>query len=328
MSKVSKYSLMGACAVVAAMVATPSYALFGKTETKTESGNATNNLGTYKGMKKEIGVKGFENKAGWSGDFDLSENLSVMLESSLFDTGRFVVLQREKLGDVIAEQDLQASGRAAKAKNAAQTGKLRSARYIAGGAITEVTHNQSGGGGGLNVGGFRLGLSKNDAQITCIVTLTDTTTGEIVGKERVVGKAGGTGLNVGYSGNIGGELGGFKKTPIGQAAQDVINKAAEFLAKKMEEFPVSGSVIKVADSGQIIINRGSEFGVEVGSTLTMATEGKELIDPDSGASLGKEEGRVLGHLKVAKVLDKISYCEVVDGEKEPEAGAVVTFDKK
>ena len=37
---------------------------------------------------------------------------------------------------------------------------------------------------------------------------------------------------------------------------------------------------------------------------------------------------LLWALVVAKVLEKVSYCDVVDGEKEPEAGAVVTFDSK
>lgn len=299
-----------------------------KGKTEATSGNATNNLGDYKGIKKEIGVKGFENQAGWHGDWDLGNNLSIMLESALFDTGRFVLLQREKLADTIAEQDLQASGRAAKAKNVAQTGKIRSARYLASGAITEVSHDQSGGGGGLSFKGISIGAKKNNAQIACIVTLTDTTTSEIVAKERVVGKAGGTGLSVGYSGTLSGDLGGFAKTPIGEAAQDVINQAAIFIAKKMEEFPLSGSVIKATDDGKVIINRGSEFGIAEGQTMTMATEGQELVDPDSGASLGKEQGKVIGQLKVSKVTDKVSYCDVVEGEKSPAAGTVVTFDKK
>ena len=331
MQKMSSVGFGAALAAVVVFAAVPSQAGLGDLlhpKTETASGNATNNLGTYKGIKKEIGVKGFENQAGWSGDYDLGNNLSLLLESALFDTGRFVILQREKLKDTIEEQDLQASGRAAKAKSVAQTGKIRSARFLASGSVTEVSKEQSGGDGGLNVGGFHVGLSKNTAQVTCIVTLTDTSTSEIVAKERVVGKAGGTGLRLGYSGRIGGELGGFAKTPIGQAAQDVINQAAIFIAKKMEETPLGGSVIKATDSGQVIVNRGSEFGIDVGQTMTMAKEGKDMIDPDSGASLGKEQGKTIGHLKVAKVLDKVSYCDVVDGEKSPEAGTVVTFDTK
>lgn len=34
----------------------------------------------------------------------------------MFDTGRFVVVEREKLDDVMQEQDLATSGRAAKSK--------------------------------------------------------------------------------------------------------------------------------------------------------------------------------------------------------------------
>jgi len=301
----------------------PASALWGKQTTKTESGNADMKLGEYKGLKHAIGVKDFRNEAGWSGSWDVGDNLTVMLESALFDSGRFVVVQREKLKDVIAEQDLAASGRTAAAKKVAQTGKIRSARYLASGALTEVTENQSGGDGGINIKGFRIGAGKNEAQITAIITLTDTTTSEIVAKERVVGKAGGTALRLGYSGAIGGELGGFAKTPLGQAAQDVINQAVAFMAKKMEDFPFEGSVIKVSDNGQIIINRGSEFGVEVGQSLSMVTAGEELVDPDSGELLGTEEGETIGTLKVAKVSEKVSYATVESGETNPEPGTIV-----
>jgi curli biogenesis system outer membrane secretion channel CsgG len=315
-------------AIVCLVVATsqPAHALWGKATTKTESGNAEMNLGDYKGLKHAIGVKGFDNKAGWSGSWDVGENLTTMLESALFDSGRFVVVQREQLKDVIAEQDLAASGRTAAAKKVAQTGKIRPAKYLAGGGVTEVSENQSGGDGGINIGGFRVGAGKNEAQITAIVTLTDTTTGEIVAKERVVGKAGGTALRVGYSGSIGGDLGGFRKTPLGQAAQDVINQAVAFLAKKMEEFPFEGNVIKVSGNGQIIINRGSDFGVEAGQELVMAEEGEQLLDPSTGEILGEEEGEVIGKIKVAKVAEKISYCDVVSGEANPAIGTVVKAD--
>lgn len=310
------------CGVVMSL-SQPAHALWGKQTTKTESGNADMQLGEYKGLKHAIGVKDFNNEAGWSGSWDVGNNLTVMLESALFDSGRFVVVQREKLKDTIAEQDLAASGRTAGGKKVAQTGKIRSARYLASGALTEVSENQSGGDGGINIKGFRIGAGKNEAQITAIITLTDTTTSEIVAKERVVGKAGGTALRLGYSGSIGGELGGFAKTPLGQAAQDVINQAVAFMAKKMEEFPFEGSVIKVADNGQIIINRGSEFGVEVGQELSMVTAGEELVDPDSGELLGTEEGDTIGKIKVAKVSEKIAYCTVVEGEASPEAGTIV-----
>jgi curli biogenesis system outer membrane secretion channel CsgG len=281
------------------------------------------NLGEYKGLKQAIGCKDFANEAGWHGQWEIGRNLTIMLESALFDSGRFVIVEREKLGDVLSEQNLAASGRAAKSK-VAQTGLIRSARYIASGAVTEVSENQSGGGAGVSFKGISLGGGKKEAQITVIVKLIDTTTGEIVAKERVVGKAGGTRLNVGVSvGGLNTDMGGFKETPLGQAAQDCIVKASEFIAKKMESFPFEGSVVK-ASGGKVYINRGSEFGMEVGQDLIMATEGETLTDPETGAILGKEDGKTIGKLKVAKVDAKLSTCDVTDGEKNPPAGTRVT----
>lgn len=305
----------------AGMLASPARALWGKAETKTESANAPS-LGEYKGIKHAIGVKGFSNDSGWAGQWKVGDNLTAMMESALFDTGRFVVVQREQLRDVILEQDLAASGRTAPSK-VAQTGKIRPARYLAGGAITEISENQSGGDAGVNIRGFRVGGGRSEAQVAVVVTLTDTTTGEIVSKERVVGKAGRTGLRVGYSGAIGGELGGFQKTPLGQAAQDVINQAVAVIAKKMEEFPATGNVVRVTNEGQVIINRGAEYGAQEGTELVLATEGEVLTDPDSGEILGREEGRVIGKIKIVRVQEKMSYADILEGEKNPPVGTLV-----
>lgn len=311
-------------ALSAMLPAGDAFALWGKATTQTQDGNAQMNLGEYKGLKHAIGCKEFENEAGWHGQWEIGNNLSIMLESALFDSGRFVIVEREKLRDVIAEQDLAASGRTAKAGKVAQTGVIRPARYLATGAVTEVEEAQSGGDAGISIKGVRLGGARSEAQVTVIVKLIDTSTGEIVAKERIVGKAGHTGLRVGLSvGSLDTELGGFKKTPLGQAAQDCINQAAAVIAKKMEEFPFEGSVIKVADSGQLIINRGAEFGMEVGQKLVLQKQGETLVDPDTGELLGQEEGQLIGKATVAKVAEKISYADVTEGEKSPDAGTVV-----
>lgn len=39
--------------------------------------------------------------------------------------------------------------------------------------------------------------------------------------------------------------------------------------------------------------------------------------------LGTEEGKLLGKIKVAKVTEKVSYCDVVEGEANPPSGSVV-----
>lgn len=316
--------LAGLVGLGAAAWCTPAIALWGKAKTETEDGDADFDLPEYKGLKHAIGVKDFDNEAGWRGEWELGGNLSIMLESALFDTGRFVLVEREQLTDVIQEQDLAASGRMAQTKKVAQTGNLRPAKYLASGAVTEVDAAQSGADGGIRIKGFNVGLGKQKAQVTIIAKLIDTTSGEIAAKKRIVGKPSGTKLRFGYSGtDFGADLGGFKKTPLGQAAQDAIAQAALFFAQTMEEFPFEGSVIKTTDGGQVIVNRGSMYGLEVGQVLVMQEKGEVLVDPDTGEILDEEEGEVVGKLKVAKVKEKISYCEVVDGDGDPERGTAV-----
>lgn len=296
-------------------------------ETEMLNGNATNILPPYRGIKKEIGVENFDNAAGINGLFPLGLNLAAMLKSALYDTGRFVVLDRQNLDSVMKEQDLQASGRAAKAGEVAQTGKIRSARYMAGGAISEVTYDRSGGGGNLGIptpiGAFAIGGNKNTAQITCIVTLTDTTTTEIIAKERIVGRASEGSVSGGYSGYVSVGGSGFEKTPIGQAAQEIINQATRFIAMKMEEIPFSGSVISANPDGRILINRGANYNMAPGLVLKMRTAGKELVDPETGALLGREEGQPLGELRVVEVKEKFSYCEIAGQGTAPETGTLV-----
>ncbi|MGA0369526.1 MAG: CsgG/HfaB family protein [Kiritimatiellia bacterium] len=308
--------------------ATPSHAILDKligtggTET-TDTSKPRDDKDSYKGVKHAIGVRDFKNDAGWSGRWSLGENLGVMLESALYDSGRFVVVSREKIDAVIQEQDLAASGRAAKSE-VAKTGQLRSARYIATGSITTVDAGTSGSSGGIGYKGFRIGGGGSKSTITAIITLIDTTTGEIVAKERVTGESGGRKINIGYSGNgISTNMGGFAEEPIGEAAQDVISKAVDLLVDSMKDTKLDGNVVTVSGS-TIIINRGEEFGVEPGEMFVVRTKGEVLTDPETGEILDRMEGETICTLKVDRVKDKIAYCSLVDGDM-PERGATVVM---
>ncbi len=295
----------------------------GTDKTKVEEANADMGLPEYHGIKHAVGVIDFDNDAGYRSQWDLGYNMSILLESALFDTGRFVLVEREGLGNVIGEQDLAASGRAAQADSVAQTGKLRPAKYIATGAMTEVEYNESGAGGGFNIKGITVGGSKADAKITIIAKLIDTTTGEIVAKERITGEAGRAALNLGVNkGSFRGDIGGFAKTPLGEAAQDCINQAAKFFAIQMEQLPADGAVVMVKD-GRVIINRGEQYNFRNGMVLAMTEKGEDLIDPDTGEVLEKAKGKTIGTIRITETSEKVSYCEVVDGEPNPARGTVV-----
>lgn len=301
--------------------------LFGKKANSTETERAADkvDLEEYTGVRHAIGITDFENQAGWRSQWELGNNMAMMLESALFETDRFVIVERQDLGDVIAEQDLQASGRAAEAKTVAQTGLIRSAKYIATGAVTRVSENTSGDAGGIRIKGIRLGGGSNKAEIEVVVKLIDTTTSQVVASERVLGKAGGTKLRVGvYHNGVSANLDSFAKTPIGEAAQDCISEAAKFIAKAMEDFDITANVVLAKSAEQIVVSIGTNYGLEPGYVFAVREEGEILTDPSTGEVLDVFEGEVTASLEVTRVSEKIAYCKLVEGVV-PERGDVVVL---
>jgi curli biogenesis system outer membrane secretion channel CsgG len=279
--------------------ASQTFALFGLGEDETETANEDFGLPPYDGVKHAIAVLSPKYTAVFTCPANFREQMAAMLESALYDTNRFVVVDRDRISDTIYEQDLQASGRAAAASDVAQTGLIRSARYLTEVEVTDLELAESGQEGGVSVMGFRIGGSAGQARVTTIVKVIDSTTGEIVGKERVIGKAGRKGLNVGYVGsNWGADLGGFSKTPLGE-----------------------GAVVTVSGD-RIIINRGANYSVPVGQKFVIREQGELLTDPTTGEVLERIEGKVISEIEITKVSDKISYARLVDGEM-PEKGDVV-----
>ncbi len=300
----------------------PAFAFFGIGEDETESANEDFGLPEYNGVKHAIAVLPPKYTAVVTYTGDLSQNIGSMLESALYDTNRFVVVDRDRIDDTLREQNLQTSGRAAQASDVARTGAIRSSRYLAEVEITDVEGAESGKSGGISVGGFRIGGSGGKASVTTIVKVIDSTTGEIVAKERVIGKAGRKGLNIGYAAsNWGADVGGFTKTPLGEAAYDNVVQATRFLAEQFEEVSLDGAVVTVSGD-RIIINRGNNFAVPEGQRFVVREKGEILTDPTTGEVLERIEGPVTCTIEVTKVSDKISYAKLVDGEM-PKKGDIV-----
>ncbi len=302
-----------AISAISLLSVTSAFALFDR-KTTTEDGNAELDLPPYDGIKHAIGVLPVENTSIWRGSIDLVENMTIMLENVLLQSDRFVVVDRSNLNATIGEQDLQNSGRAAQANNVASTGQIRSAKYLAQCQITGVEANESGQSGGVGLGKFRVGLSGGKAQIEMIVKIFDSTTSEVVASQRVVGKAGKRGFSLGFNEpGFNTSIGGFSKTPLGEAAYDTVAQAVVYMAGEFEDYSMDASVVTVTGDGRIVINRGSQYNVGVGQRFQVQELGEVLIDPGTGEVLDRLEGAVTGTIEVTRVTDKVAYCKLVDG---------------
>ena len=184
--------------------------------------------------KPSLGVAEFRNdtSAGWwSGG--VGRELAGMLTNELAGTGKFKMVEREKLDAVLEEQDLADSGRVSK-KTGAKIGKLTGAQYLVVATLSAFEENVSGGGGGLSFRGVSVGGKKEDAYMAVDLRVIDTTTGEVAYTRTVEARASSGGMNVGlYRGGFGGNLSKYEKTPTGKAIRACIIEIAEYLTCAM-----------------------------------------------------------------------------------------------
>ena len=265
-------------------------------------------------MKKIVAVSQFENKTSWRGQVSLDDGMADQLTDALMKSGKFTVLERETLHDVIAEQDLAASGRTQKSQSA-QTGKLVSAQILIKGAVTEFEAKSAGSDTGIGVGPVRLGGKREEAHVGLIIRLIDSTTGQVLDSQRVEGKAAAGGMGVGVNvGIVSFGTSGFSKTPLGKATQIAIDNAVAYVAGRLENVPFSCRVVKATDDA-IYISAGSATGVAAGDTFRVNGVGEALVDPSTGEQLGAEEENK-GTIKVFEVAEKYSKAKA-DGMLKP-----------
>jgi len=260
-----------------------------------------------KGLKKTVAVLSFQNDSGYSSMGDIGDDFSMQLNDALIQSGNFIVLSRQDLDAVFAEQDLATSGRMAKSTTA-KTGKAVSSQILVKGKITEFDEQKSGGGQGLSLYGVSLGANKATAHIAVIIQLIDTTTGEILDSQRIEGDAKAGGFSIGYSGDFGINTSSFKKTPLGKAVQMAIDRAVEHITKKSSDIPWRGRVMLVKD-GLVYVNSGSNANLSSGDSFSVYREGEALVDPDTGMELGRENEKI-ADIKITEVQDKFSKAKV------------------
>jgi len=246
--------------------------------------------------------------------------LTEQLTTALIDTGRFIVLERKALEQVLTEQDLGLSGRA-NPETAPQAGRVIGAEWLIRAAVTEYTGRKSQSGGGILTRGFGIGGSKKDAYVALDVRIIDAATGQVLDSVKADGKARSSGLVGGLAiGSV--VLGAHKSdtTPIGQATREALTDAVDFICQRMEQIPWQSRVMET-ENGEVTITGGSTMNLQVGQTFTVWHRGKALVDPETGETLGYRETKV-GTLQVTQVMDKFSVAEMIKGNR-PQRGDVV-----
>ncbi len=279
--------------------------------------------GQGSGLRYTITVSKFENKSQFpTGQFNLSATFGAVLTDSLQQTGRFIVLgEKDMRVEAIGEQDFGASGRVAGGKKTPEKGQMTPAQLLVKGEITHFQQSTQGGKGGFHIAGLNLGGQKDQAEINVVIYVVDSTTGQVVASQKVVGEAWSRGVNLGFTDkDWGADLSGFKNTNVGKAVEKAIDQAVQFIIAQLEKVRWEGTVI-IVKGDKFYINRGARDGVATGQQFVVGSM-ERVRDPDTGEVLDESVNKV-GAIVIEEVKEKLSIGKAVEGGEKIQKGMTV-----
>ena len=245
--------------------------------------------------------------------------VEALVINAVNQTGRFRLVERQMLNEVFKEQDLGDSGRFAK-PSAAKIGNVLGAQYMMKVVVTDYeedvsTKRDAGAVGILSkaVGLGAVNVTKKESRVGMSFRLIDAETSELLFTKQIEtyisesNRVFGGGIGGGGVGAIG-VFTRYLKTPLGQAIIAGINKGVYELVKQIGSLPASGRVIK-AEGDKVWLNMGKDV-VTTGDVLKVKSKGEELIDPDTGISLGSDDTEI-GTIRVHQAQEKYSIAYVV-----------------
>lgn len=251
------------------------------------------------------------------------------VRQALMGTGRFTLVTRtETFGNARGEQDLAKEEDVIDKKTKVASGKMLGATYQIRASVIEANPEMEskkiglmGGGIGastLGIGGFN--MSKTVAWVRLEIEMIRSTTGEVVQDFFIDGTSeskgsgfGGALLKATTHGVVG--AGGMFDTKKAASLSDAMKaaaiKAGYLIGTTFEDIPYEGQVSS-ASNGRVNIDGGRNMGIKEGMVLDLSSKGECVPDPDDPNNCLGYDMTENGRLRVTKVEEKYSVCEITD----------------
>ncbi len=183
-----------------------------------------------------------------------------MLVTELFGTKRFIVLEREGLDQVLAEQEFSHSTRAGETTSI-PLGQLEGAELMVLAAITSFDAGISGGSlpipfkfGDDDIGVMNLAYARG--KVVMDLRIIDVRTGRVVSSVAVEGTNGRFGVDVdayihtgdGWNINLPSALRYFNNTPVEKALQEMVGAAVKHIARRTKRAAQENQDAEPADA--------------------------------------------------------------------------------
>ena len=282
--------------------------------------------------KRSVSIESFDystvmtaTQAIFGTQVDVGQGIGALLTSRISQDGKFTVVERRKVANIMKEQDFGASNRVKKG-TAARIGQIRGADFTLMGDIVVFGRDDRRNAAGLGVGvsgtGGVIGVSKGTGKAVVVLAyrLVDNESSEVVaagearGESQRTSKGGMAGFFTGgvlVGGGISSSASNFGETIIGEAVINAVSKLSADLstrgagaASSAKEIEIEASVADISGSN-LTINAGSGGGIAVGMKLTVFRKGKEIKDPTTGEVLDVQTDRI-GDLVITSVRERVA----------------------
>ncbi|MCS6783083.1 MAG: CsgG/HfaB family protein [Gloeomargarita sp. SKYBB_i_bin120] len=262
--------------------------------------------------KKRLAVLDFEFAStgltglGLYGAVGPAKGVSDLLTNRLAQSGAFIMVERSRINQILAEQNLGAAGRIEPA-TAAQIGRLLGADAVIIGSITQFNVQESRSH--INIGFFGISTAsqRQKADVKLSARIVNTSTGEILGV------AEGTGTAEQSSG--GATVYGIGGENFTDAADQLLAAAAEQAVAQLTEgivrleptlaalpplLPDVIAIVADVSPGRVVLNKGAKDGLRPGMVMSVERVVKEIKDPQTGKVL-RRDTQPVGRVQLTEV---------------------------
>jgi len=199
-----------------------------------------------------------------------SLSIGDMLATSLFKMGRFELVERQKISNVLSEQKLKLSGAIDDAIRVAEVGKLLGAEAVVYGAVSSATQQR--------FDKFAYDVIRTEVRLD--LKAANTTTGKLVISESATGRSEVKIVTDARGGVIAGAV-----DTAAEFARAAAAAVARVAVKVSRLFPVVGRVVDVQGK-QVVSTCGAASGANVGDVLIIFRALTALRNPATGRTVG------------------------------------------
>ena len=266
----------------------------------------------YTGIKKRIAVFDFENVSHLGGE-KLGSGFSDMLITQLSRSGRFILLERSRLEQILQEQAIGQSGLISE-ESAAQVGQLLGVEAIITGKINQAGQ-QTGSHEFDKKDDWNLALKATVGFVDVSFRMISTTSGEILLANQVQKKEIKPGFGLQTKEVDFSNLYEFDQTVVGVAFRKAANQIASEIVQNIDKVKSYGKVVQTTQDSVVYFTPGSGAGVRVGQIFNVYSATSSLADDSFSASHSiSSPQRPKARIEVSGFIgDKVSRARVLMG---------------